>query len=84
MLTETQWFVCAASSGGSGARVALKIAHAGIHFFPLGRVVNCVGDHSSRGLGIEFTEIDPIDKNRLEACLTELAVAHKLPPVPSA
>ena len=65
------------------ARVALKIAHSGTQISALGRVVNCVGDQSSRGLGIEFTEIDSIDKIRLEACLTELAAAQKLPPVPS-
>jgi hypothetical protein len=65
------------------ARVALKIAHSGTHFSATGRVVNRVEDQSSRGLGIEFNEIDPIDKIRLEACLTELAAAHKLPPVPS-
>jgi PilZ domain len=65
------------------ARVALKIAHSGIHFSALGRVVNCVGDQSSRGLGIEFTEIDANDEKRLEACLSELAAEHNLPPVPS-
>ena len=65
------------------ARVALKIAHSGTHFSVLGRVVNCVGEQSSPGLGIEFTEFDPVDKARLEACLSELAAAHKLPPVPS-
>src|ERR1700739_2353346 len=65
------------------ARVALKIAHSGIHFSAMGRVVNCVRDQSSRGLGIEFTEIDANDKQRLEACLTELAAAHNLSPVPS-
>jgi hypothetical protein len=65
------------------ARVALKIAHSGTQISALGRVVNLVGNQISRGLGIEFTEIDSIDKTRLEACLTELAAAHKLPPVPS-
>ena len=65
------------------ARVALKITHSGTHFSALGRVVNCVGDQSSRGLGIEFTEIDTNDKKRLESCLTELAAVQKLPPVPS-
>jgi hypothetical protein len=63
------------------ARVALKIAHFGTQISAMGRVVNCVGNLSSRGLGIEFTEIDSIDKIRLEACLTELAATHKLPPV---
>ena len=65
------------------ATVALKITHSGSHFSALGRVVSCVGDQTSRGIGIEFTEIDPNDKKRLEACLTELAAAQKLPPVPS-
>jgi hypothetical protein len=65
------------------ARVALKIAHFGTQISAMGRVVNCVGDQSSRGLGIEFTEIDANDKKGLEACLTELAAAQKLPPVPS-
>jgi hypothetical protein len=39
------------------ARVALKIAHSGTQISALGRVVNCVGDQNSRGLGIEFTEM---------------------------
>jgi PilZ domain-containing protein len=65
------------------ARVALKIAHSGTQISAIGRVVNCVGDPSSRGLGIEFTEVDTIDKNNLQACLTELAAAQNLPPVPS-
>ena len=63
------------------ARVALKMAHSGTQISAMGRVVNCVGNQSSRGLGIEFTEINSIDKIRLEACLTELAATHKLPPV---
>jgi hypothetical protein len=65
------------------SRVALKIAHSGTHFSVLGRVVACVGDQPSRAIGIEFTEIDPDDKKRLEACLTELAAAQNIPPVPS-
>ncbi len=65
------------------SRVALKITHSGTHFSTVGRVVNCIGDQSGRGLGIEFTEIDPNDKKRLEACLTEFSAAHKIPPVPS-
>jgi hypothetical protein len=65
------------------AKVALKIAHSGTHFSALGRVVGCVGDKTSRGMGIEFTEINPTDKIGLEAWLSELAAAHKLPPVPS-
>jgi hypothetical protein len=65
------------------AKVALKIVHSGTHFSALGRVVGCVGDKTSRGIGIEFTEINPTNKTRLEAWLSELAAAHKLPPTPS-
>jgi hypothetical protein len=65
------------------ARVALKIAHSGTQFSATGRVVNCVGDQNSRGLGIEFTEIQPKDKTRLEACLSELAADQKISSVPS-
>jgi len=64
-------------------RVALKITHSGTYFFAMGRVVSCVRDQSNRGLGIEFTEIDSSNKRNLEACLTELAAAQKLPPIPS-
>jgi PilZ domain len=67
----------------TAARVALKIAHSGTHFSATGRVVNCVGDQTSRGLGIEFTEIDANDRKGLEACLAELAASQNLPPVPS-
>jgi hypothetical protein len=65
------------------AKVALKIAHSGTHFSALGRVVGCAGDKTGPGIGIEFTEINPTDKLRLEAWLSELAATHKLPPVPS-
>jgi hypothetical protein len=65
------------------SKVALKIAHSGTQISALGRVVNCGGDPGSRGLGIEFTEMDANDKKRLEACLSDLAAAQKLPPVPS-
>jgi len=66
------------------ARVALKIAHSGTQISAMGRVVNrVVGNQSTRGLGIEFTEVNSMDKERLEACLIELAAAQKLPPVPS-
>ena len=65
------------------AKVALKIVHSGTQFSALGRVVGCVGDKTSRGIGIEFTEINPVDRVRLEACLNELAAAHNLPPIPS-
>jgi hypothetical protein len=65
------------------ARVALKITHSETQFSTTGRVVNCIEDHTNRGFGIEFTEISPIDKAHLEACLAELAAAYSLPPVPN-
>ena len=65
------------------ARVAIEIAHSGTQISVMGRVVACVGDQSSRGLGIEFTEIDANDKKRLEACLSELVASQNLPAVPN-
>ena len=65
------------------ARVVLKIVHSGTQISAMGRVVNRVGNQSSCGLGIEFTEVDTIDRKRLQACLAELAAAQNLPPVPS-
>jgi PilZ domain len=65
------------------AGVALKITHSGTQIAAMGRVVNCVGSQCNRGVGIEFTEIDPMDKGRLEACLSELAAAHKMAPIPN-
>jgi PilZ domain-containing protein len=65
------------------ARVALKMTHSGTQISAMGRVVNCVGDQTSRGIGVEFSEIDAKDRKGLEACLADLAAAHQLPPVPS-
>ena len=47
------------------ARVALKMTHSGTQISAMGRVVNRVGNQSSRGIGIEFTEVDTIDRKRL-------------------
>jgi hypothetical protein len=64
-------------------RVRLKIAHSGTQFAATGRVVNHASKQNNRGLGIEFTEIYPIDKNTLETCLAHLAAAHSVLAVPS-
>ena len=63
------------------SRVALTIAHSGTHFSAMGRVINCFADAANKGLGIEFTEIQPTDKVRLETCLAELAATHNPIPV---
>lgn len=52
-----------------GSKLMLKMSHSGSHFSAGGRVVN----QNEVGIGVEFTEIDPIDRSRLEACLAELA-----------
>jgi hypothetical protein len=65
------------------ARVSLKIAHSGIQFSTTGRVVNCIREQPNRGLGIEFTEMDPTDKSHLETCLSNLAAAHSIRPIPN-
>jgi Tfp pilus assembly protein PilZ len=41
-----------------GAKLVLKMTHSGTHFSANGRVVN----QTEVGIGVEFTEIDPIDR----------------------
>jgi CheY-like chemotaxis protein len=52
-----------------GGKVTLTITDSGSHFSAIGRVANRAND----GVGIEFTQISPIDRSRLEDCLAELA-----------
>jgi Tfp pilus assembly protein PilZ len=52
-----------------GAKLLLLMTHSGTHFSAWGRVVN----QNEIGIGVEFTEIDPIDRSRLQECLVELA-----------
>lgn len=56
-----------------GAKVVLKMTHSGSYFSACGRVVN----QTEIGIGVEFTEIEPIDRSRLEDCLNELAQTDK-------
>jgi CheY-like chemotaxis protein len=53
----------------AGSKVMLNIAYSGFHCTLTGRVVTQMND----GIGIEFTGIDPINQERLEDCLAELA-----------
>jgi hypothetical protein len=66
-------FVKTEQSFALDAKLALKMTHAGSHFSSHGRVVN----QTEVGIGVEFTEIDPIDRSRLEECLAELARTDK-------
>jgi two-component system chemotaxis response regulator CheY len=52
-----------------GSKVMLNIAYSGFHCTLMGRVVT----QMNGGIGIEFTGIDPINQERLEDCLAELA-----------
>jgi hypothetical protein len=52
-----------------GANVKLKITDSGSHFSAMGRIVRQTND----GMGVEFTEIGPGDRARLEDCLAELS-----------
>lgn len=52
-----------------GAKLMLRMTHAGTHFSAKGQVAN----QTEVGIGVEFTEIDPVDQSRLQACLAELA-----------
>ncbi len=56
-----------------GAKLLLKMTHGGSHFSANGHVVN----QTEIGIGVEFTDIDPADRSRLEECLAELAQADK-------
>ena len=58
-----------------GAKVKLTITDSGSHFSALGRVANQRDD----GVGIEFTDLGPMDRARLEERLAELAETVKLP-----
>ena len=66
-----------ASSKLSPARWALSkltITDSGSHFSALGGVANQRDD----GVGIEFTDLGPMDRARLEECLAELTETGKL------
>ena len=52
-----------------GTKVVLRITNLGFHFSATGRIVDLTND----GIGIEFLEIGPSDRARLEDCLVELA-----------
>jgi Tfp pilus assembly protein PilZ len=62
-------FVKTDQSFSLGAKLMLKMTHSGSHFSAHGCVVN----QTEVGIGVEFTEIDPGDRSRLEECLAELA-----------
>jgi two-component system, chemotaxis family, chemotaxis protein CheY len=62
-------FVQTDKSFRAGARVMLKITDSGSQFSAMGRIAKQAND----GMGIEFTEIGPTDRSRLEDCLAELA-----------
>jgi Tfp pilus assembly protein PilZ len=52
-----------------GAALLLTMTHSGSHFSASGRVVN----QTETGIGVEFTAIEPPDRERLEECLADLA-----------
>jgi DNA-binding NarL/FixJ family response regulator len=62
-------FVKTSQSLRAGSKVMLNITYSEFHFTATGRVVTQMND----GLGIEFIGIDPINQERLEDCLAELA-----------
>ena len=57
-----------------GAKVKLTITDSGSHFSALGGVANQRDD----GVGIEFTDLGPMDRAGLEECLAELTETGKL------
>jgi PilZ domain len=66
-------FVKTDHSFSRGAKLLLRMTHAGSHFSANGLAVN----QTEIGVGVEFTDIDPADRSRLEECLAELARTEK-------
>jgi Tfp pilus assembly protein PilZ len=66
-------FVKTSQSFSLGAKLLLKMTHGGSHFSANGQVVN----QTEIGIGVEFTDIDPADRSRMEECLAELAQTDK-------
>jgi Tfp pilus assembly protein PilZ len=66
-------FVKTSQSFSLGAKLLLKMTHGGSHFSANGHVVN----QTEIGIGVEFTDIDPADRSRMEECLAELAQTDK-------
>jgi PilZ domain len=66
-------FVKTDQSPSLGAKLLLKMTHGGSHFSANGRVVH----QTEIGIGVEFTDIDAVDRSRLEECLAELARTDK-------
>ena len=62
-------FVKTSQSFKLGSKLVLRMTHSGSHFSAKGRVVN----QTEIGIGVEFDEIDPSDRSRLEECLADLA-----------
>lgn len=66
-------FVRTQNSFPIGTKVKLKFAHSGACFSEIGLVVNHVAHQEHSGIGVEFVDIDPADRERLEGCLAALA-----------
>jgi Tfp pilus assembly protein PilZ len=65
-------FIKTDKSFAVGTKVMLKVAHSGTHFSAKGRIIDRVGETDS-GIGVEFTDIDATDRERLEDVLARLA-----------
>jgi len=65
-------FVRTQNSVPIGTKVKLKFAHSGAFFSEVGRVVNNVAHKEHPGIGIEFVDVDPAERERLEGCLAGL------------
>jgi len=60
-----------------GGKVMVRIEHSGSNFSAIGRVVDWVMGEPDGGLGVEFTEINQLDRVQLESYLAELARNEK-------
>ena len=66
-------FVKTDQSFSLSTKLSLKMTHGGSHFSANGHVVH----QTEIGIGVEFTDIDAVDRSRLEECLAELARTDK-------
>jgi Tfp pilus assembly protein PilZ len=65
-------FIKTEKSFGTGTNVLVKVAHSGTQFSAKGRIAYRAAETDS-GIGIEFTDIDATDRERLEELLGRLA-----------
>jgi Tfp pilus assembly protein PilZ len=68
VLSSYGCFIKTGRSFRIGSNVMVKVTHSGTHFSAKGRIVNCL-EEAEPGIGIEFTDVDATDRQRIEEVL---------------